>query len=433
MSNTINLLRKRRVGVLFCATEGGALREMNRLEKVRYKLDPRYRRRIQDALKLIVTNALIEAHYSRDIITNEAMRHLPVTIYDRSKIPDSILQELVPGAQTLSQVDLTEQNITLDESIYQRSVITAQRALALGIKTLTTGGGANGSQFLTDLNGRPIAVFKLKHNPARHASRFSRLIQRVKARLFSSHTIGYFSSKRECLSETAAPLIARALELNNVPQTGEERLTFGHEDVREGSVQLLVPGKVASPVKKLGCLNFLMTILTLLHIQSGYLFHAALPRLQRLEMDQQAFEKLIIFDFISGNIDRHLDNFLITDTGGIFAIDNGRSFPNEYSKTFFSLHNQYLWRAHPQAKVTFSEESKTLINRINPDDLAQIIKERFSEENSEEVDAIVKRLDERIAVLKRFAREGRPLYQLGLVRTEREFTATLSGELSAYA
>ena len=221
MSDTITALITRVPGVKFQANEQGNLIELTRWGRLRYRFDKHYRNRIQVNLNELVNNALANSHYDPKVCTAEAMRRLPISIYDRSKIPEDVLKQIIPGGKTLKKEELTTHNITSNTDIYNRVVVTAKRALALGIKPIKTGSGTNGANFLTDLEDKAIAVFKVKNNP-----RKAKGSRELRALVLSSKTMGFFSSERECLVETIAPLIAQTLNLSNVPLTGEESFTF---------------------------------------------------------------------------------------------------------------------------------------------------------------------------------------------------------------
>lgn len=53
----------------------------------------------------------------------------------------------------------------------------------------------------------------------------------------------------------------------------------------------------------------------------------ARARLERLTSAEDA-ARLVLLDLVTGNLDRHLNNFLVRDNGSLVAIDNGQTFPD---------------------------------------------------------------------------------------------------------
>jgi hypothetical protein len=98
------------------------------------------------------------------------------------------------------------------------------------------------------------------------------------------------------------------------------------------------------------------------------------------------FQKLAIFDYISGNTDRHLGNVLF-GKNQVYAIDNGLCFPN---KSRHQLHSR------PLMALSFLDEKidKRILSRlskVNPD---SIRKSMSSHGMGEEAEQVIARLSE---------------------------------------
>ena len=78
------------------------------------------------------------------------------------------------------------------------------------------------------------------------------------------------------------------------------------------------------------------------------------------------------FDFLTGNLDRHDENYLIKldkngNLVGIVAIDDGNSMPAKHldeGKSFFIKENQYSWAKETISKIPTTPKIKELLSKI---------------------------------------------------------------------
>ena len=80
-----------------------------------------------------------------------------------------------------------------------------------------------------------------------------------------------------------------------------------------------------------------------------------------------AFQKLAVFDFLIGNLDRHEENWFVDKTSGnmrnIKAIDNANSFLQVNPKKAGEIKNQYKWKELHIAKQSFQDNVKEFVKR----------------------------------------------------------------------
>lgn len=135
------------------------------------------------------------------------------------------------------------------------------------------------------------------------------------------------------------------------------------------------------------------------------------------------FQKMVLFDYLIGNLDRHDKNWLVQqDKKGLItsvkAIDNANAFltsnPTEGRKDFVVRQKQYAWKSFPLAMQGFKmddpEIQKFFIKLNQPNcvgDLVSELRNELLKNNSpDEVDQFLThdmllRLQERVEVLKK--------------------------------
>lgn len=268
-------------------------------------------------------------------------------------------------------------NITLDTGYFDFIKKSADEALDLGIHAEPVQAGTNGTYFIKDSSKKNIAVFKpgdeeaLAKNSPKLMSRIKRIVTIIlpffKTLVFCAKGNGY-------KAEAAASTFNRELELDLVPTTKivqlkDDSFNYRSEDrkkpeglpKKEGSFQLYIHEKcslaeTALKINRWWCL-----------IPRLAKWHYNKPK-QREKLEQAVrqddFEKMAIFDFAIGNIDRHFGNWFVTENGRIYLFDNGNAFTEKHSDSFISRLNQYTWAILPQAQVPFSKEAQALITKI---------------------------------------------------------------------
>lgn len=231
----------------------------------------------------------------------------------------------------------------LDEVRSRRRIIKAKVADHYGFAS-EKAKGATGTVFVTDINGKKLGVFK-----SDKVSGWTRTLN-----WFKRNTRGqlrYLSDKplAQPLTEVLAYRLNNHFGFGIAPHTAKTNALFG----TEGVFQLLArPGDKESNVVKdadeVGAGNFDLD--------------------DRESIDQ--FQKLVLFDILLGNLDRHDENWMVEVERDevnvkiikLTAIDNANSFPKENPSE--KLKNQFAWCEHPLANYPLSENTIALIESM---------------------------------------------------------------------
>ena len=212
------------------------------------------------------------------------------------------------------------------------------------------GGGIHGAQFLVDTSGHRIGVYKAKEGRGWTEG------LRQKGIFLSSGVEDPMMVAEECSFRVAEALGFVGL----IPET-----TVDRRDGREGSLQVYVEGfELASK--------------------------GALSRLQKVESLSECeitlFQRMACFDFILGNVDRHLANWMVKQEPSgrildICLIDNGSSFPKQHVLQAtdgdivrsYVARNQYNWATFGVAEFGFTPSIKEFIARLSEDKMEEVL------------------------------------------------------------
>lgn len=87
----------------------------------------------------------------------------------------------------------------------------------------------------------------------------------------------------------------------------------------------------------------------------------------------ELFQRMAIFDFLIGNLDRHYNNWLVKEQGGhitaIKTIDHGRAF----SSLDQCGVQMYLWKLDPLARYEFTQTSRSLLQKCTAEKIAELL------------------------------------------------------------
>lgn len=88
-------------------------------------------------------------------------------------------------------------------------------------------------------------------------------------------------------------------------------------------------------------------------------------------INKTAFEQFAIFDYLTGNQDRHPENWQVKDGKEVIAFDHGLAFPIQHPEGSMALRKHTLWAKLKNADEPFSDAGKRLIEWIykNPNEL----------------------------------------------------------------
>lgn len=218
---------------------------------------------------------------------------------------------------------------------FLRAVARAQVSSLLGAP-VTGAGGATGARFTQDfLTGEKTGVFKAKgQNPW------------LKQKMGQASIL---ATEQDPLAQPHAEVIAFQLD---------KRLGFNMSP-ESTMVQMTIDGRRENGA----ILNFL----------AGYKPGES-SQIRGLRADRMTpaalinFQKMAIFDFLIGNLDRHEDNFFFQEARDPFEdlklIDNANAFPYRGPSAAMgntSGRNMYKWKAYPISQAAFSPEVKAFI------------------------------------------------------------------------
>ena len=116
----------------------------------------------------------------------------------------------------------------------------------------------------------------------------------------------------------------------------------------------------------------------------------------------ESFQTFALFDFLTGNMDRHDENWLIKLTKDgqieqIVAIDNGNSFPARHlreGRSEFIESNQYAWAGLGLSKLPLLEDVKNKFKQLDDDKIEESITTGVSENVTQVTQVTGKKVDE---------------------------------------
>lgn len=309
----------------------------------------------------------------------EKMASLSQRIFDRSLIPESVEDQLMPSlaiSKNLLKSSLTRilDKKLLKEQRYFAKVEAVRLALNLGIDFERLSDGSSGAYLGRNRLGQALIIFKpndeepFAQNTPKPITRIKNIFK-VAFPVFRTHQ--NVQGNQGYLAEVGASIVDDHLNLNIVPKTHVE--TFLSKAFQSLNSPLSFSSPI--PVAKVGsCQLFKKHCRTadeyfeIPSLASAFCYSFFINRNRNKilkTLPQALFEKLVILDFIIGNLDRHGSNWLIKkkDSGitKLFAIDNGLSFYFKHPQGYFSKRYQYLWALLPQAKIPFSQKSLAYI------------------------------------------------------------------------
>lgn len=261
--------------------------------------------------------------------------------------------------------------------------------------------GANGTLIIRAVNGKPVGIFK---QDLRHVSLLIKIKNLFKRVFFGQ--LYYLKDDPLVLAkgEVASSKADRHFEFNLAPPAEMQTLNG-----REGAFQVYVND----------------------YVEAGSMLKDLTGRAQFSDQEYELFQKMAIEDFLTGQLDRHEENWFIKkgpcQSMQIKIIDNANSFlkknpPNSWAKTI--LKNQYKWHSLAIAKHAFLHKTKKFIfSHLQDADIdAYIQKLKIDSRLADFLDTDMERLlRERARVLVKLAgQEGMSPADLIQYRTDTE-------------
>ncbi len=253
------------------------------------------------------------------------------------------------------------------------------------------------------------------------------------------------------MSEVVSCFVAQFLGLNIIPDTLLK--TYFNE---EGSLQIFVKGLNFEEYKKKISEKIIQkqvlydnNFKKLFYTNSEIVMSAVNGKLRK-EMPVLEFQKLVVLDFILGNLDRKDDNWFVSvrtkskylkfkqiedkikrrikrkeKIEALCLIDHGNTFPEKNPETYLASRNQYLWKEHPLSHEIFENDTKEFIKQAyeKKDDLIRLIHNLFPNYLRKGMQEL---LEERMDVLYFFACKNKDEryqtpYHIAKYRKEQDF------------
>lgn len=281
-----------------------------------------------------------------------------------------------------------------------RRIERAKLAGRLGISS-EANKGQTGTALIRSTSGKKIAVFKPTHPDTPLVARCKNAVKRnFGGQLyFLSH-----KSKAQAEAEVAAYHLDRHFGFGLSPESEMVKL-----EGKEGAFQLFIKSRDETQFKEA------KELVGNLEQKSEY-------SLQELEL----FQKMAVFDFLIGNLDRHEENWFVKEIGGniseLKTIDNANSFLRKNPSSGDKIGNQYKWRKLKIADSPLTEQMKQFIRETLTSTNIQAFVQKLQQDLPEFLDDEMKHnLYVRVAVLLKAAKEPDfPLYNLGLLITDED-------------
>lgn len=415
----------------------GEVREhLNSVVKKILKMDEISLRREDAALKRLFFSTLTGADYDRSLIQRWS-------ILERILAPEFIHARFAGSTDAVTKRGIEE------------SRLEAQFTLRLGLQPILVQGGASGTYLMRGRDGNPLGVFKPNdetpdgQNCPKFVGKCKSFGSKILSRCLPHDFIKIFLRRSGVvmdhahLSETASSALDKILGLHVVPHTEvatfESPIFYGANKQKKGSFQLFGSGKEACDA------------LNIQHVKK-----ATRPKLyQEFAKPEHSrhkfrnFEEFALFDMLTGNIDRHFENWLLhKEKDGkfsIIAIDHGAAFPTKHPhrgerrrpgqgrfgwlNEYLSVKYMYLWETMPQANRPFSETMKQQILKIDPKRLGLMLKQYLIDNDLPQTEAFLSekldRLYERLQIIQMMVRQGATIREIAGIRTQKDFDTLL--------
>ncbi len=414
--HNLEMLESRERGQKFQVKKGKLILITGIWEKICYFFN---RSQIQNTVKEVISKTIRQIdsdNYGVDKTKKlffETLKPLSLEVYDRGKICAKTLE-------TIADSKLNEASKCLSSKIN-----SVKLAVKLGVDFIPVEEGNNGTYFGRDRFRKIQVVFKPadEESSSENCGKLTSKIKKVLFTLFpwlKTHTNLY--RENACLNEVGASLVDQHLKTNLIPETvieefESEQFEGAGVQNKKGSCQEFVPGmRMAQEVLGLPSFGFFGFWKRSLQKLWMYLFASIQPKVFNFSQHQKA----AIIDFITGNQDGHMNNFLVNEKR-VVVIDQGLSFPFEPPATPLSSINQYTWKYLAGADKVFDKDTnKVLLKQLNKTSgLFDALRKKMGEKGFTQAQEVF--MQRRIDIVKQVILQGKSIEYLGSITSEDDF------------
>jgi hypothetical protein len=486
IEQNLQILWNRRRGEKFCTIDG-KLVKMNLPRRIAYACSSQYRNLVQNGVRNAIRNLtdnIDSINLNNDspiskeqLITDlffQKLAPLSTKVYTRT-LKEFVFNQLRPSA--VGSIEEMEKTVSQE---YSESYQEARLWAKLG--NITSMGGASGSYRITQglvIRGNGVAIIKdVKHlgifKPSHEeplAASNTRTCQKIKRWLLRVpilskpfrgsmlRTVGGQAYVAEAATKVVERYVIDAAKnylssnpngidprlhgkdwLKLVTDTQVATIDIRGKGERVGSFQLWVQEEHAD-----ASLFFGVNELYQNGSRSAWkrAFGSFLPIMKKSQpsieflkqkLPDELFDLLVIMDFVTGNGDRHADNWFVVHSDdaekraeGIRLIDGGQSMaPKHPTKwAYQELHNRYLWRNLALSREEFTPLGTYIIDELNKRELhlCQDVHRLYTIHQPNETGTTFDRLEcmkDRIKIMAYCAEQKMTKAQLARIRTERD-------------
>lgn len=320
---------------------------------------------IKHAISRCETSALQEEEKEEICQLFDRLGHLPAQSWDRMRnlSGQKALQRVIsPELDALyTRLELDASQASNEHFQIQMSIAKAMLSTSLGVGIHKTAAGVNGAQMIKSLEGEIVGVFK----PERKGSWFD-IIGMIK-RFFGQARLLCSARLSQEYAEVAAHKLSHALGFDITPAA--QMCTIRNQ---EGAFLAFLKGyKEAKDVVET------------MEAKKAYTAN-----------ELTLFQKMAAYDFLSGNMDCHDENWFVRMKGDeiteIRVIDHGNSFIESNPAPMSSLGNQYKWGRLKISQESFTAEFVSFIKSMTKQGLESFIQETRSQFLNTKMEALIR-------------------------------------------
>lgn len=382
LKTNFHTLLNRSIGQRFYVHEAtGNIRSLEGIQRLRYFFSSSFRKETDRKVSAAVTKLLqhmgtqkYEGFHRKELekfFLNSSFSRLSSRVYDRSKIPENIINILRTDPL------LIRNRGSSIEAEYNFRLSEVKLAQSLGVELERNKNGSSGNYTGKDWQGKKLLIIKpADEGPDSHlnpnwTSKLKNLFWRNVP--FYARRDCYYSDQNP-IQEAAASKMARIFGMNGlIPYTCYEpkftsRVFHGggkNESVQKNVSCTLFIDKAQEAYKVLGLIEpkWYLPFQVPLGVQTYFMDDARKAELMGTLKKDQKFDNLVLSHMMAGNGDGHPANYLI-EGENLYAIDFGWSFPRKHASDYLALRFMYDFRHLPHSQGHFHPDTFKKIKDI---------------------------------------------------------------------